>query len=201
MKIFKLLGTALLAGLSFNATAGLLSHDGAGGPDVPVYANNDLVTGTYNIGSNLTFDDMFSAMKFTFLGKEAAHTNEFNFDGNQLLNTGAIGSSFTSYGVGTTGATDQVLDFNFYAQEPAAGVTNGSNFPEGAAQSFAIMLDYTHNGVFYDAVLLFDDSGAGPDDNHDDMMIGVNAYVPEPGSIALLSLGLIGLGVSRRRTK
>ncbi|WP_019531037.1 PEP-CTERM sorting domain-containing protein [Dasania marina] len=199
MKSIKLLGVALVAALSFNANAALMVD---GGTDMAVVANNDLVTGTYNIGGNLKFDDMYSAVKFTYLGKEAAYNNDFNAYGNSLNNIGnSVGDSFTASNVGTTGATDQLMGFNFYSNSVTAGIANGANQPYNSFQSFAIMLDYTFGGVFYDAVLLFDDSGHGPDDNHDDMVIGVNVYVPEPGSIALLGLGLVGLGLSRRKQK
>ncbi len=58
-------------------------------------------------------------------------------------------------------------------------------------------------------LLLYDDSGAGHDDNHDDMVVAVTVggggpncefceSIPEPGSLVLLGVGLLGLGFHRR---
>ena len=51
-------------------------------------------------------------------------------------------------------------------------------------------------------VLFLDDSGAGPDDNHDDFAVRIQAIPnPEPSTILLFSAGLIGLTGFRRKYK
>ena len=78
------------------------------------------------------------------------------------------------------------------------GINNSSNNDLGSFQSFATILDFTYDGTFYDAIVLFDDSGAGPDDDGDDHIIGIRA-VPEPAIIALFATGLFGTGFARRK--
>lgn len=50
-------------------------------------------------------------------------------------------------------------------------------------------------------VLAFDDDGAGPDDNHDDLIIvaRISSVIPEPATWGLMILGFAGLATASRR--
>jgi len=71
---------------------------------------------------------------------------------------------------------------------------------QGTDASFTInkgSFSYSTKGN-YDFLVYVDDSGAGPDYDHNDMILGVSA-VPEPGTFILLSMGLAGMGWYRRK--
>lgn len=197
MKHMKFLVTLIVATISLNANAALLSLDSAG-TDILIPPNNDIfydgVT-SYDVGGNI-FADTIVDLTFTYLGHEAGYNNDFYaYSGNLNNKTNSVGDSFSVFNVAAG-----LLDFRFYANNISSGIANGSNMGWASYQSFATLLDYTFMGTFYDAIILFDDSGAGPDDNHDDHIIGINARaVPEPGTFVLMSITLIGLGLVRRR--
>lgn len=219
MKWLKSSILAVAATASLGAHASLLTI--AGGADLVIPSNNaflaDGVT-SYNIGGNVSSTEAAN-ITYTFLGAEAGYYNTFNAGGNTLGNNGvsAVGNSFTLYNV-----LAGLLDFNFTTngswKSPAPGadagtVVNGANVTDlfGNVHSFATLFNYTYKGTFYDAILVFDDTGPGrlidgtytlvDDDNHDDLVIGLNIVaVPAPAAILLMGLGLIGLGASRRRS-
>jgi len=197
MKSIKFFVAAVIACFSLQSQAALIELDG-GGANETVPANNDFFFGivpSYNVGGNLLATSLVD-LTFTYLGHEAGYSNDFNAYGNTLNNkTNGVGDSFNVANVGAG-----LLGFDFYSNSISQGIANGSNNGFASFQSFATILDITYVGVYYDAIVLFDDSGAGPDDDADDHIIGIRA-VPEPSIIALFGLGLLGLGFARRSKK
>lgn len=210
---------AVAATASLGANAGLLTI--AGGADVVIPANNayfaDGVT-KYNIGGDLS-STKAANITYTYLAAEAGYYNTFTAAGNTLGNKGVstVGSSFTLYNV-MAGLLDFTFATNGSWTSPAPGadagsVANGANVTDlfGNVHSFATLFNYTYKGKFYDAILVFDDTGPGrlidgtytlvDDDNHDDLVIGLNIVaVPAPAAVLLMGLGLLGLGAARRRS-
>lgn len=135
---------------------------------------------------------------FTFLGKEAGYSNFFFDIGgvpiSTILDTGpSVGLTSTQ----TYLAAGQ-LNFSFgtLTNPPGGGVSNGSAL--NTSPTFAIFGGQTSG---YKYILGYDDVGAGPDRDFDDMVIGVNVTpVPEPEIYAMMAVGLGLMGwVGRRR--
>ncbi len=129
-------------------------------------------------------------VKYTYLGKEAAATNTFfNLGGSTQTMTTASAVGTNSYQV-----ANGLLDFNFKSTLSGIVVQNG--FGGNAEPTFAIFSGGTSG---YDYVLGFSDTGAGRDQDYDDMVIGVTA-VPEPETYMMMLAGLGAMVfVARRR--
>jgi hypothetical protein len=192
---------ALVIGTSANAS--LLTVDS--GVDVDVASNNDFIgqiaSPTYNIGGNVMFTTAGDfEITFTALAQESGFFNFLTAYGLTLDET-PLGTSFT---VSVTGAQiNDLLDFEFTAQNNGtnvgAGIANGGNQLPNSAQSFATILNSTFDGNSFDAILLWDDSGANQDDNHDDMIVGVTiTRVSAPSHLALMGL-LVLIAVGSRK--
>jgi hypothetical protein len=160
-------------------------------------ANNDVLGGGLagSIGATLELSQR-AEVTFEFLGFEAGFTNLFQVGGATVFDnqTAAVGATFSQ--IFDPGA----IDFQFDVTNTGEVVTNVGN-DGGAPENFFV---YRVNDG--EVIVALDDSGAGPDDNHDDHVVRMTAVatpVPEPASLASFALGLLvvsGSVLHRRRT-
>jgi len=189
------------------ATVSPSTANGGFNPDYnPGLAGTQGIPG-FSVISGTTFGTIGTLMidgpgyvTFTFLGKEAGFNNFF-FDAggvpvDTILDTGpSVGLTSTQ----TYLAAGQ-LNFSFgtLTNPPGGGVANGSAL--NTSPTFAIFAGQSSG---YKYILGYDDVGAGPDRDFDDMVIGVNVTpVPEPEIYAMMAAGLGLMGfVARRRQR
>ena len=208
--------TTVLLGAIPAAQAGFVTYDSPGtvaASTINIVGINEfrpklgaLGVTNYTLGASLGVDSSGS-ISYYYYGKEAGYQNLF-LTGNYLFSTGFTPTTQNYFNnpikIGSLEVGSGLLDFAFCAFSSPIALqgcsTNGQNDDLGWNSYQSIAYSVLGNTAW----LFWDDSGAGPDDNHDDMLIKAvftPRSVPEPATLGLFGLGMLGAWFATRRRK
>lgn len=210
----KVIGTAVLLGAATAAQASFIEIDEHRPYDrtIDIVPSNNfkgklagLGITSYTLGASLGTSGAGS-ITYYYYGKEAGYRNDFwaeDLDYSTGFNPTWQDRFNNPYEIGTVNVTGGLLDFGFCAFSSAyhlvGCLSNQQNDRRGLYSFQSIAMSIIGDSAW----LFWDDSGAGPDDNHDDMIIRAvftpATTVPEPGTLALFGLGLLAIGLVRRK--
>lgn len=226
-RITGLVTAAVLAiGLAAPAQAGFFSIVGGTAGTIPGPAGtNEYLTPLFGGAPSLTgyYGSRIDAtiygggtITLEFFGAEAGFHNEFNFFFAKLFDHPGgtiiapnLGSPLDTFSAPIIGAGTLLFSFEVDVDGTPGSVANGAN-PDDSAHTVAGPNFFAScaptgpgNPTTCEQIYLFlDDSGAGPDDNHDDFLVRMTisaTAVPEPTSLSLFGAGLLAAYIARRR--
>lgn len=176
----------------------------------PILNAHGLSVSSYFVGGRLE-SDTAGTVSYEYLGKEAGYTNTFAIysGADQIFSTAGHANSKwdpSALSVPSNVNAGSFVDFTFCTDgggdKSAAGCLSNANnsffsalnVPAGKSIAVSLLDPFT-------ALLWWDDSGAGPDADHDDMVVlaKLTTKVPEPGTSALFGAALLGMGLAMRK--
>jgi hypothetical protein len=203
--------SAATLSLSSGGTAGTLSANfnpsniaAINADGIHVGTSITIFNGTANTGGLLVLPENV-AVTFDFMGKEAAFTNALLIGNSIIFNNNSAPGTTSGPLPLSFGSGPNVLPFLF------RNVTSGNlDAINGGAIAVGLQIAFSEvsDSVFY---AFFDDGGAGPDADFDDMVVRITAFdlgrggennpTPIPAALPLFATGLGALGLLARRRK
>jgi hypothetical protein len=175
--------------------------------------------GNFGSGQGLFVSDgsgkktLGATLTYTYEGFEAAYTNvafttntdplfvNYNATVNSTALTAAVVGQTQTRGFDFT-SNPALVPFYFQSISGGTTATNGGSVTSGSAIGFVVV----NNGLT--AYAFFDDSGAGPDADYDDMVVRIdytppqgNTQTPLPAALPLFASGLGAMGLVGWRRK